>query len=406
MTPFRASLSTHDIGELNRRCRDAIWQSPFEGMVLSTFARPGGDTREQNLQPTSNAGIVYLPCEARLDHQEGVRIVVRLREDVRFGGASVAVWAGASWSRDEHSVPEDRLVRLGFLSEASPIVIDTVNPSAVGVHTAPGSHFYVLVFFDLTACPPPALAPTSTALRDIEDALREEREELRALNGVPLRDRAMRPLPLPHSRNLEFVYKVANLRLDRLVEVSSHDDELQPATACEFLQSVLVDRLHGPWPTALRRELAIRLEGLRNHSPARKRTRDGGPVAAPSAVGATSWQLLSVNEPAMYTDAEGKERTVQVRRVLNDYDGEGSTYYEITWERQSQRSKLCHSDGQALAKVEVVPILKGKTLIYKDLGCDVKVLRVLTGGEEVDDEGVPCIEIEFTRKTTRLRRST
>jgi hypothetical protein len=54
-----------------------------------------------------------------------------------------------------------------------------------------------------------------------------------------------------------------------------------------------------------------------------------------------------------------------VVRALPNFDSAGGTYYEITWERQTARRHLTTLDDRTLMKEDVLPTLKGRTLVYR-----------------------------------------
>lgn len=101
----------------------------------------------------------------------------------------------------------------------------------------------------------------------------------------------------------------------------------------------------------------------------------------------------------MYRDDQGKERTVTVTSVLHEA---GTTRYKIHWHRQTERRKLAHCDGKALKADEVRSLRPGYTLVYD--GYDVSVSRVLMDADNADDDGVPRLEIEIARITTKVSR--
>lgn len=346
--------------------------------------------RESCLQPTETPGQLYLRCECGLDEKAGVQLLVRLRDGFAFNGP-IPVSAAGSWHRDEHPVRD--LTPLGTIDSTTPIIFQTVQPGNLGVHVLPGSHFYLHVYFDLALSSPPSAAAPSSVLAAIAD----ENLKLSKLQGEELRAHICNPLLLPYCRNLEFVYKVARLRHDALYDARERDRSFELETTCDYLQSGLCDRLQGPQFEQRRQELSKELASLRSqHSPIKRPRTSASPAQQPSC----SWSPTE-GESVMYRDDQAQERPVTVLSVLHNGE-EGTPRYKISWLRQTERRKLAHCNGSLLKAKEVDSLRPGYNLVYN--GYDVTVSNVLRDIDNRDDDGVPRLEIEITRITTKVSR--
>ena len=372
---------------LDHRCRKAILDSPFEATVTAVGQGPLVQYgREACLQPTHTPGQVFLRCECGLE-QGDVLLLVRVRDGFTFNGP-IHISAGFSWHRDEQSV--QHLTALGAINNATPILLSTVSPRSIGVGHLPGSHFYLHVHFDLASSAPPSAAsdaPSTTCA-----AIEVERHELSRLQGDSLRDHICNPLPLPHCRNLEFVYKVARLRYEALFAEWQRDRSFELETTCDYLQSGLCDRLQGPHFEQRRKDLSADLMSLRSQNTPTKGTKRAS---------APSW-IPAVGDTVMYRDDKAEERPVEVTEIIHG-DEPGAKRYKISWVRQTERKNLAHRNGTPLKKEEVGSLRPGYELVYD--GYDVSLLRVLKGADEADDENVPRLEIKIVRTTTKVSSS-
>ena len=340
--------------------------------------------RESCLQPTDTPGQVYLRCECGLD-EETVLLLVRLRDGFTFDGP-ISVSATCSDALYEHSV--QGMHKLGTIDNATPVLLSTVKS---GVPVLPGSHFYLHVYFNLDSSAPPSQT-AAEALPTVLAAIEEEKRKLSHLKEPGQEEELLahicKPLPMPYCRNLEFVCKVARLRHDALYDARDLVDGLW--TSCDYLQSGLVDRLHGTHFAKRRQDLSSELASLRSqHSPTKPTRKSAAPVQQVNP----SWSPRE-GDDVMYTDDAGNERTVNVKGVLPD------GHYKICWTRQTERRRLGHRDGRPLQADEVRSLRTGYDLVYA--GYDVSVLRVLLDADDVDDDGVPRLEINITRVTTKV----
>ena len=346
--------------------------------------------RESCLQPTDAPGRLFLRCECGLDERVGVLLLVRLRDGFTFNGP-IPISAACSWHRDEHSALHPTL--LGTIDSTTPIMLTTVQPDKLGICVLPGSHFYLHVYFDLALSAPPSAADAPSS---VLAAIEEEKHKLSQLQGEELRAHICKPL-LPHCRNLEFVYKVARLRHDALYEARERETSIELETTCDYLQSGLCDRLQGPQFEQRRQELSSELASLRSqHSPTKRPRTSASSAQQPSS----SWSPTE-GESVIYRDDQGQERPVTVTSVLRG-GKEGTTRYKICWPRQTERCKLYHCNGSPLKADEVKSLRPGYSLVYN--GYDVTVSRVLMDAEDADDDGVPRLEIDITRITTKVSR--
>lgn len=341
---------------------------------------------ETCLRPTDRPGQVYLRCEGGLDDKQGVLLLVKLRDGFTFNGP-IPVSAAGSWHRDEYSI--SHVSPLPTIDNTTPLLLSTVTPENVGVGTLPGSHFYVHVYFDLTKSEPPstAYAPSATLI-----AIDEEKETLSQLKGKALREHICKELPMPHCRNLEFVCKVARLRLEALHTAREHDKSFELNASCDYLQSGLVDRLRGPHFAQRRNELSSELTALGSQNTPRKRSRGTERSMPPDA---SSWRP-SEGDNVKYRDDEGTSRIVTVGRV-DEWDATGQC--EIWWIRNTTRDKLAHTNFRPLKKEEVQQLSLGDELLYNGyevtLACDP---------QQAEFQNDDHLDIKITRFTTKVSR--
>ena len=388
MAGSMASTSATSQIDIFEEISRALLDSPFEASILSAN---GGShavkeySRETSLQSFSCASketYVYMRCEAGLETPEGVQLLLRVRDGFKLA-AQVPVLGVCSWYDDGDSVPAAEWEDLGNISQERPVIITPVVPSRRNVRTIPGSHFTVLVALDISRGAPKACYQAQ--LMSPRAALKAEEEDLAQLGGQDLIARVKQQPRGDLARNLEFLCEVVSLRLARLGSARHTIEEDMIKETREWLQAAIVDRLQGRHFQERRRQIAKDLYELASSGSPRKRQRV---EAQPDLV---------VPGTALYKDAEGRLRPVQ---LVSFSDG----LYRIWWERRTERSRLRHLDGSQLTPTECrSPATVGTRLLYQATYDEVTVLKLLSEAEELDDDGVPGLQIKFTRSTLRER---